>query len=200
MTHHPFSAGSLGALTLVAALAVAGCTSSPAPSASSGSQAAVSGGVLKIVGTADIDHVDPTAAALVSSNNFLRATTRQLISYQASAEEADRIVAQGDLATEVPTPTGDGLIYTFTLREGAMFNTPGEARQITSADVARGIERLCNPAIPAASLGYFQDLIAGMDEYCTGFTRWRPKPTRSRSTWNPPTSPVWTSPTRQSWS
>ena len=67
------------------------------------------GGVLRILGTADVDHFDPTSAALVTSNNFLRAVTRQLISYAASTDENVRITPEGDLATEVPQPTNDGL-------------------------------------------------------------------------------------------
>ncbi|GAA2180322.1 ABC transporter substrate-binding protein [Brooklawnia cerclae] len=171
---HPNKARWLGAATLSAILLLTGCTGS-SDSGDSASEAATTGGVLKIVGTADVDHVDPTSAALVSTNNLLRATTRQLISYAASTDESERIVAQGDLATEVPTPTDDGLVYTFTIREGAQFDAPSGARQITSADIARGFEKLCNPSIPAASLGYFQTLIEGMDEYCEAFQEVSPE-------------------------
>lgn len=97
------------------------------------------GGTLRILGTADIDHFDPTLAALVTSNNFLRAVTRQLISYAASTDEAVRITPEGDLATEVPQPINDGLTYTFKLRQGAQWNAPCGPRQITSAAFERGI-------------------------------------------------------------
>lgn len=135
---------------------------------------AQTGGTLRILGTEDIDHFDPTSAALVTSNNFLRAVTRQLISYAASTDETQRITPQGDLATEVPQPSQDGLTYTFKLRKGANWNAPSGPRQITSADFKRGIKRMCNPALSSAALTYYSGLIAGMAEFCSGFSKIEP--------------------------
>lgn len=132
------------------------------------------GGVLRILGTADVDHFDPTSGALVTTNNFLRAVSRQLISYNASTDEAVRITPEGDLATEVPQPTNDGLTYTFTLRTGAQWNAPSGARQITAADFERGMMRMCNPLLGSAALTYYQDLIVGMAEFCAGFSKVEP--------------------------
>nr|WP_314262492.1 ABC transporter substrate-binding protein [uncultured Devosia sp.] len=133
-------------------------------------QDGVPGGTLRILGTADVDHFDPTSGALVTTNNFLRAVSRQLISYQASTDENVRITPEGDLATEVPQPSNDGLNYTFTLRPGAQWNAPSGARQITSADFERGMMRMCNPLLGSAALTYYQDLIVGMAEFCAGFS------------------------------
>lgn len=132
------------------------------------------GGVLRILGTADVDHFDPTSAALVTSNNFLRAVSRQLISYAASTDENVRINPEGDLASEVPQPTNDGLTYTFTLRQGAQWNAPSGPRQITSADFERGMMRMCNPLLGSAALTYYQDLIVGMADFCAGFSAVEP--------------------------
>ncbi|MEO6014750.1 MAG: ABC transporter substrate-binding protein [Devosia sp.] len=132
------------------------------------------GGVLRILGTEDIDHFDPTSAALVTSNNFLRATTRQLISYKSSNDALVRVTPEGDLATEVPAPTDDGLTYTFKLRQGAMWNAPSGARQIISADFERGIKRQCNPSLGSAALTYYTGLITGLTEFCDGFAKVEP--------------------------
>ena len=132
------------------------------------------GGVLRILGTADVDHFDPTSGALVTTNNFLRAVSRQLISYASSTDEAVRITPEGDLATEVPQPTNDGLTYTFTLRTGAQWNAPSGPRQITAADFERGMMRMCNPLLGSAALTYYQDLIVGMAEFCAGFAEVEP--------------------------
>jgi peptide/nickel transport system substrate-binding protein len=132
------------------------------------------GGTLRILGTEDLDHFDPTSAALVTTNNFLRATTRQLISYQASSDELVRVTPAGDLATEVPLPTDDGLTYTFKLRQGANWNTPSGPRQITSADFERGVKRMCNPALGSAALTYYTDLITGLAAFCEGFAKVEP--------------------------
>lgn len=158
----------LSRLALVGLLA--GACSIPALTAS----AQEAGGVLRILGTEDIDHFDPTSAALVTSNNFLRATTRQLISYKSSNDELVRVTPEGDLATEVPQPTDDGLTYTFKLRQGAMWNAASGARQITSADFERGLKRMCNPALGSAALTYYTGLIAGLAEFCDGFAKVEP--------------------------
>jgi peptide/nickel transport system substrate-binding protein len=154
----------IGAIGVGAALVLTGCSGGGGAPEDTGS----SGGTLEIVGTADIDHLDPTGAALVVTSNLMRAVSRQLVSYKASLDDAERVVAEGDLATEVPEPTDDGLTYTFTLRDGAQWDAPDGARQITSEDVARGIERICNPILPAASMSYFS-VIDGFDEFCAGY-------------------------------
>ncbi|RYB03087.1 ABC transporter substrate-binding protein [Lichenibacterium ramalinae] len=132
------------------------------------------GGTLRILGTADIDHFDPTSAALVTTNNFLRAVSRQLVSYEASADPQMQIEPKPDLATEIPQPTDNGLRYTFTLRPGVMWGTPTGARPIVAADFKRGMKRMCNPALGSAALTYYVDLIVGMRSFCDGFAKVKP--------------------------
>lgn len=137
-------------------------------------QAQEQGGTLRILGTEDLDHFDPTSAGLVSTNNFLRAVVRQLISYEASTDETVRITPKGDLAVDVPQPTDDGLTYTFKLRQGANWNAPSGPRQITSEDLERGFKRMCNPALGSAALTYYSSLVVGMAEYCEKFAKVEP--------------------------
>ncbi|MGQ3295762.1 MAG: ABC transporter substrate-binding protein, partial [Shinella sp.] len=113
-------------------------------------------------------------AGMVPTNNLMRAISRQLVSYEASTDPETAIKPVGDLATEVPQPTDDGLTYTFKLREGAMWNAPSGARQVTSADVERGFKRLCNPHMQASTLTYFTALISGLTEFCDGFAKVEP--------------------------
>lgn len=134
------------------------------------------GGVLRILATGEPDHMDPTLAGMVPTNNLMRAISRQLVSYEASTDPDVAIRPVGDLATEVPQPTDDGLTYTFTLRDGAMWNAPSGPRQITAADVERGFKRLCNPHMQAATLTYFTALISGLTEFCDGFAKVEPTP------------------------
>lgn len=129
------------------------------------------GGTLKIVGTADLDHFDPTSAGLVTTNNFLRATVRQLISYDASTDPKEQITPKPDLVTEIPEPTDNGLTYTFTLRDGVAWDAPSGPRQITSTDFERGMKRMCNPALGSSALTYYVALIDGMAAYCDGFAK-----------------------------
>ena len=98
------------------------------------------GGTLRILATGEPDHMDPALAGMVPTNNLMRAISRQLISYEASSNPDVAIKPVGDLATEVPQPTDNGLTYTFKLRQGALWNAPSGPRQITSADIERGFK------------------------------------------------------------
>ncbi len=160
--------------SLLPRLALAGLVATALSTLPTLAQDAQTGGTLRILGTEDLDHFDPTSAALVTTNNFLRAVSRQLISYEASTDENVRITPRGDLATEVPQPTDDGLTYTFKLRQGAQWNAPSGPRQITSADLERGFKRMCNPALGSAALTYYTSLVAGMAEFCDGFSKVEP--------------------------
>ena len=144
------------------------------PPAASFAETPVVGGTLKIVGTGDLDHFDPASAGMVITDNFLRATQRRLISYAASTDADVRITPVGDIATEVPQPSADGLTYTFTIRDGAMWDAPSGPRQITSADFVLGMKRMCNPVVGSSALTYYTGLIQGMVEFCDGFAKVEP--------------------------
>jgi peptide/nickel transport system substrate-binding protein len=135
----------------------------------------VKGGTLKVLANGDVDHMDPQLVAYVPVYSFMRAMSRSLLSYAASDDQAKRIQLQPDLATEVPKPSDDGLKYTITLRDGVTWGAPSGARAITSKDVARGFERLCNPLISGALSGYFVDLIDGMSWFCEDFSKVKPE-------------------------
>lgn len=160
-------------LAVSTALVMTACTTTP--SADSGDGEPQTGGTLKVLANGDVDHLDPQLVAYVPTYSVMRSVSRSLLSYAASDDAAERIVLQPDLVEEVPTPSADGLTYTVTLRDGVTWGAPDGARPIVAADVARGIERLCNPHISGALAGYFQGLIAGMDEFCTGFAAVAPE-------------------------
>ncbi|MFV0436108.1 MAG: ABC transporter substrate-binding protein [Desulfopila sp.] len=132
------------------------------------------GGTLRILGTGEPDHLDPTTGAMVTTNNYMRAVSRQLISYVAANDTEVAMTPVGDLAIEVPRPSDDGLTYTFTIRDGASWNAPSGSRQITAKDVARGIKRMCNPVLGAFTLTYYTALIDGYADFCDGFSKIEP--------------------------
>lgn len=151
------------------ALVLGGLTLALMSSASAFAQDAHTGGTLRVLGTAEIDRFDTVPPAVADTGSFFRATTRQLISFAASTDPQEQIAPQADLAESVPVPTDDGTTYTFTLRQGANWDAPDGPRQIGAADVERGFMRLCNPAIPAPAVSYFEDLIVGFADFCAGF-------------------------------
>jgi peptide/nickel transport system substrate-binding protein len=158
------------ALLVTTAACSGGGGSTSGPSAATGKN----GGTLKVLANGDLDHYDPQLTAYVPDYNVMRAIVRPLLSYQASNDAGKRVELQPDLAESVPKPTDGGLTYTLKLRSGSTWDAPSGARAIVSGDVARGFKRLCNPVIAGAQLGYFQNLIAGMSEFCAGFQKVAP--------------------------
>jgi ABC-type transport system substrate-binding protein len=167
-------AGACGLLLLVAA-----CGSSSGSGSSSGASPspgnATNGGTLKLLGSGDVDHLDPASAYYTVSYTLERAFTRQLVSYPSSAQIGAATAVAPDLASELPTTgnggiSADGMTYTFHLRSGVQWNT-SPARAVTAADVVRGLQRICNPASPSGGLSYYEDTIAGFTAFCDGFAK-----------------------------
>jgi ABC-type transport system substrate-binding protein len=169
-------AGACGLLLLVAACGgsssgSSGSSGTPSPSAGK----ATNGGTLKLLGSGDVDHLDPASAYYTVSYTLERAFTRQLVSYPASASTSVATTVAADLATDVPTTanggvSADGKTYTFQLRSGVQWNT-SPPRAVTAADVVRGMQRICNPASPSGGLTYYEDTIAGFTQFCNGFAK-----------------------------
>jgi peptide/nickel transport system substrate-binding protein len=155
-------------------LALTACSTST--SGSSGESGAgdgeepVTGGTLNMLGSGDVDYMDPNVSYYSTGYTGLRLWSRQLFTYP--AEEGKATTAAPDLAEELPTPgngiSEDGTTYTFTLRDGVQWNTD-PARAVTAQDMVRGVKRTCNPAQPFGGLPNYVTLIEGMSEFCDGF-------------------------------
>ena len=127
------------------------------------------GGVLKLANLKDLTHYDTNQAYEVRAWGFhLRATTRQLLSYENTADAKKRDVPVPDLATELPDISDDGLSYTFTLQDKIKY-APPIGREIVAEDIARAIKRLCDPNGVSGGLSYYEATIKGMDTFCEGF-------------------------------
>jgi len=161
----------------VAGLAVTAAACGGSSGGGSGSapdtSGAKKGGTLKLLGAGDLDHMDTVSAYYQTSNTLLRAVTRQLLALPATDDEKAAVDPVADLATENTAPTDGGKTYTFTIRDGAKWDTT-PARQITGADVERGFKRLCNPVQPSGGIGYFVGVIVGMKEFCEPFAKVAP--------------------------
>jgi peptide/nickel transport system substrate-binding protein len=121
-------AGGRADVPVVEGSADAGVSGVRAPSAKTG-------GTLRVV-SAEIDSLDPQRSYLPGMWNLMRLYTRTLVTYSSEPGRTDELVA--DLATDLGTPSPDGLSWTYTLREGVRFEN---GRPITSRDVKYGIER-----------------------------------------------------------
>lgn len=136
------------------------------------------GGTLTLVGSGDVDHLDTSSIYSGVTYTIERAFTRQLVTYPASGTTTMPSNLVPDIATTVPTVanggvTNGGKTYTYHLKNGVQWNT-SPARQVSAADVVRGIELLCNPASPTGAPGYYESTIVGMQAWCAKFLKVKP--------------------------
>ncbi len=136
-------------------------------------EGAVRGGTLNLLGSGDVDYMDPNVSYYSIGYLGLRMWSRQLFTYP--ADPAKVTTAVPDLAEQIPTTANggvsqDGKTYTITLRQGARWNT-NPPRQVTAADEVRGVKRTCNPVQPFGGIPDFADLIVGYQQFCDGFKK-----------------------------
>jgi peptide/nickel transport system substrate-binding protein len=161
----------LGAVGILAGLAA--CSSASTPGSQAGGQAgqAHAGGTLYMLGTGDVDYMDPNVSFYEVGDENLRMWERPLMTYPAVAGETTTLVP--DLAQAPPVVSDGGLEYSFTIRKGVMWDTK-PARQVVAADVVRGLERACNPVKPSAGVTEYDSLIVGLTKFCTAFEKTSP--------------------------
>ena len=132
-----------------------------------------------MLGAGDVDYMDPNISYYSVGYLGLRLWSRQLFTFP--AVDGQTTTAVPDLATQMPTTDNggiskDGKTYTITIRKGAMWNTT-PARQVTAADVVRGVKRTCNPVQPFGGTPDFATLIEGYQTFCNGFAKVGQTPT-----------------------
>jgi peptide/nickel transport system substrate-binding protein len=130
----------------------------------------IRGGVLKIVGAGDVDHLDTCCAYYTTTYEILRAISRQLVSYVSSDAAPAPTKVVPDIATWKISK--NGLVYTFKLKKGVYWYLgKGKKEPVTAQDEILGLKRLCNPVAPAGPLQYWTGTIAGYPKFCTAFQK-----------------------------
>jgi peptide/nickel transport system substrate-binding protein len=125
----------------------------------------LSGGILReeTVDFGFTNAFDPTGEYLGSAwslfGNFL---TRGLVSYPWLPGDQGGNEPVADLATDTGQVSSDGLTWTFTLKEGVMWQAP-LSRPVTSADVAFAFQRINTESLIAQYGFYYCGTIVGMD-------------------------------------
>jgi peptide/nickel transport system substrate-binding protein len=143
-----------------------GSTSRPASKASSDY-----GGILYMLGSGDVDYMDPNVTYYTVGYEAMRMFARSILNYPAVSGKTTSVIP--DLATAMPTVSDGGLVYTITIRKGVMWNT-SPPRQVTGADAVRGLERTCNPQEPFGGVTDFEYIVAGMQSFCASFLKVKP--------------------------
>jgi peptide/nickel transport system substrate-binding protein len=90
---------------------------------------------------------------------------RNLVTYNHTSGTAGAEIVP-DLATDVPEPSEDGLVYEFTLKDGIKFGPPVN-REITAQDFVTAFKRLGTPSV-AAQYGFYYTEVAGLAEFTEG--------------------------------
>src|SRR6266516_2562775 len=112
------------------------------------------------------NNFDPTGEYLGNAwGLYSNLMLRSLIGYKHQPGAAGNELI-GDLATEVPKPTDNGLTYTYKLRSGVKFGPP-VSRAVTSKDVAYGMNRLANPD-DGGQYSFYYTVIKGWDAVANG--------------------------------
>src|SRR3954447_11326457 len=123
-----------------------------------GAGAPVKGGTLNVLSSTDTDYLDANVTYYSAGYAYIREIVRGLYNYPATPGHTTDVVP--DIATAAPEVSSDGLTYTITLKKGVFWNTTPK-REITAADVVRGIKVACNPVQPFGGLPDFDFLIEG---------------------------------------
>jgi peptide/nickel transport system substrate-binding protein len=165
------------AVPAVLAIALAACSGST-NSGSSGSSSPHRGGTLTLVGDGDVDHLDTASIYSGVTYTIERAFTRQLVTYPATGRTSMPSNLVPDMATQVPSTANGGITdggrtYTYKIKPGVQWDT-SPARQVTAADVVRGIKLLCNPVSPTGAPGYYESTIVGFASFCSKFLKVSP--------------------------
>lgn len=147
-----------GLSALALTLAACGADSS----GSSGSAEASAGGRLGILTSSTDINWDPAKSQSMPVTS-LALVHRRLTTWALS--EGSEVTVVPDLATDTGTVSEDGLSWTYTLKDGVLFE---DGTAITSAHVKYGLERSFAPAL-AGGLTYHKTLLAGTEGYAGPF-------------------------------
>ncbi len=154
------------AICLGAAAAVLAACGGSSGSAASGSGSR--GGTYRVEATdfGFSNNFDPTGEYTTNAWGIYRGLLiRTLVGYKMIAGVPGNQLVP-DLATALPTPTGNNTVWTFTIKTGVRFAPPVN-RVITSQDVAYAFQRIATPAL-AAQYGFYYSTIAGIDAFASG--------------------------------
>ncbi len=112
------------------------------------------------------NNFDPTGEYLGNAwGLYSNLMLRSLVGYKHLPGAAGNITI-GDLATTAPTPTNNGLTYTYKLRRGIKFGPPVN-RAVTSKDVAYAMNRLANPK-DGGQYSFYYTVISGWNAVANG--------------------------------
>jgi ABC-type transport system substrate-binding protein len=119
-----------------------------------------------LVGTtgSDIEDLDPAISYNWADFNMLHDVFEGLLGYKPGSTQLVPV-----LAARMPTISTNGLVYTFTLRQGVRFQAPVN-RDVTAADFKYSWQRVLNPKTASPGASFLFDIV-GAQAYYQGKTK-----------------------------
>src|SRR4051794_21592831 len=151
-------AHSLGAVLAAATLLLAACNANPTTPSGGASAPVTPGGDLSILTSQTEISFDPAKSQSLAITS-LGLVERRLTTWDITPGQEAKPVA--DLATDTGTPSDGGKTWTYTLKDGLLYD---DGTPITSGDIKYGIERSFAPEL-SGGLGYHKSLLAGAENY-----------------------------------
>lgn len=111
------------------------------------------GGTLTATTQADPGDFDPAISYAWADYNLLHNVFNGLLGYKPGTT-----TLVPDIAASMPTISKDGLVWTFTLRHGVMFQPPVN-REVHASDFKYSWERILNPKTASPGSGFFLDIV-----------------------------------------
>jgi ABC-type transport system substrate-binding protein len=110
---------------------------------------------------------DPALAWSWELQQLLYLTCAGLVTYP-DKPAPDGWILEPEVAADMPTVSGDGLTYTFTIRPGVQFSPPSN-EEVTAATFKATIERALSPVFDDGAPGpnFYGDIV-GVEEYREG--------------------------------
>jgi ABC-type transport system substrate-binding protein len=122
------------------------------------------GGTLTATTNADFGDFDPAISYAWANYNTLHDVFNGLLGYQPNS-----LTLTPDIAAGMPAVSANGLVWTFTLRHGVMFQAPVN-REVRASDFKYSWERVLNPKTASPGAGFFLDIV-GARAYSAGKAR-----------------------------
>ena len=157
-----------GAFAIVAAACGGGET--PGGPDDNGEEQVQKGGTLRLNLLSDvISAFDPQKEYYSVTWEFYRCCLlRTMMSYNGRPTDEGGTDLKPDLATDLPQVSDDGLVWTFTIREGVTYAPPFEDTPIVAGDFVRALERLADPDASAGGYNFYYSVIEGFDDLGAG--------------------------------
>jgi oligopeptide transport system substrate-binding protein len=150
----PTPAASIPTPASAPATAAAPATAVPAPTSAGGSQASTDTLRWSVEGLSDLTSLDPAKPGDAPNNNVIT------LIYAGLVRLNDKLEVVPDGASDWKV-SGEGKIYTFTIREGLKF---GDGTPVTAADFVYSINRALAPETAAfGAAGHFGHIVGAQD-------------------------------------